>query len=433
MTKPVGNSKGNKASGGKSEKRKGGVKKANDGNKLSKGNLSELGLNQALQASNAKAQNKMLSFHAEIAGMMYAFGDCRKPSPDSVTLVEEIVHHQMNSVLVQAMEVTNMRGGRYTSIDDVLFLMRNNKTKLRRMIRYLRLKDLKSKAVKPTSPEDEDVLDSIAGDASKNDSGKRLKYAYDYISSIDGSGELLALFDEDETVDEIKLARAKRAERMSRCLDSQGYLEYCEARQMSFSKKMTKFKEWLGIGTNVDIKSTAVIEILSNLAYETVNEIVDLALLVKEDQERTDPASVNMPVSMNQQSELAKSSNPKQPQIPKGALPTPTHSPPSTPNTTPSSTQTSTNTTSLTSPVGGLASSLGTAYLASSLSGLVKPQKTKKKKMKANSSLNADLNSSRLLPSHIREAIRRYQMPKTPATQFTGFCRGTLAHRTLCL
>ena len=44
---------------------------------------------------------------------------------------------------------------------------------------------------------------------------------------------------------------------------------------LSFSaKKITKFKDWLGIGTNIDIKaSTAVIEILSNLAYETVNEV----------------------------------------------------------------------------------------------------------------------------------------------------------------
>ena len=108
---------------------------------------------------------------------------------------------------------------------------------------------------------------------------------------------------------------------------------------------------------------------------------MDLALLVKADQERTDPASVNMHVSMNQQSELAKSTASKQPQIPKGALPTPTHSPPTTPSSQ-SSTQLNTNTTSLTSPVGGLASSLGTAYLASSLSGLVKPQKSKKKKSK---------------------------------------------------
>ncbi|XP_066929988.1 transcription initiation protein SPT3 homolog [Clytia hemisphaerica] len=434
MTKPLPKKEGGgKGSSGKSEKRKGGGKKINDGGKVTKGHASELGIGQSL-SGNKNQNNKLLSFHAEITGMMYAFGDCKKPAPESVTLVEEIVHHQMSSVLVQAMEVTAMRGGKFTSIDDILFLMRNNKTKLRRMIRYLRLKDLKSKTVKPTSPEDEDVLESISGDTSKADSGKRLKLAYDFISSIDSSGELLALFEEDDVIDEIKVIRAKRAERISCCLDSQGYLEYSEARQMSFSKKITKFKDWLGIGTNIDIKaSTAVIEILSNLAYETVNEIVDLALLVKEDQERTNPSQVNMPVSINRLSELAKNSSSKQPQIPKGALPTPTHSPPTTPNAQPSSTNGS-STTSLTSPVsGGLASSLGTAYLASSLSGLVKPQKAKKKRLKHNAVINADLNSSRLTPSHIREAIRRYQMPKTPITHFSGFPRATLAHRTLCL
>ena len=46
---------------------------------------------------------------------------------------------------------------------------------------------------------------------------------------------------------------------------------------MFSAKKITKFKEWLGIGTNIDIKaSTAVIEILSNLAYETVNEVTNV-------------------------------------------------------------------------------------------------------------------------------------------------------------
>ena len=109
---------------------------------------------------------------------------------------------------------------------------------------------------------------------------------------------------------------------------------------------------------------------------------MDLALLVKEDQERINPSFVNMPSSINQLSEMAKISGSKQPQIPKGGLPTPAHSPPTTPNTQQPTTS-GTSTTSLTSPVtGGLASSLGTAYLASSLSGLVKPQKSKKKKMK---------------------------------------------------
>ena len=423
----------------------GGIKKITDPSKL-KNALSEFGLGGGTTSiSSSKVGNsKLSSFHSEISGMMYAFGDCRKPSLESVALVEEIVHQQMTAVLVQITEVTIMRGGKFTSIDDILFLMKNNKYKLRRVIRYLRLKDLKSKTVKTTSPDDDDMLDAIVGESNKGDSGKRLKLAYDFISSIDGTGELIALFDGDDTMDEMKQARLKKADRMSRCLDHQGYVEYSEARQMSFSKKIGKFKEWLSIGTAVDIKSSAVIEILSYLAYETVNEIVDLALLVKADQERTDSVSANIPVSINPLSELAKNSLSKQPQIPKGALPTPTHSPPGTPTT--QGTQSNVHTSSLRGPVqsgitsslrvpiqGGLASSLGTASLASSLSGLVKQPKTKKKKIKNSANTVTDMNSSKIQPSHIREAIRRYNMTKKPLMLSAGFSRVTLSQRTLCL
>lgn len=446
MTKPM-SLKTNKTHVIKTEKKtkSGGIKKINDPSKL-KNALSDFGIGSSATttiSTNKATHNKLPSFHAEIAGMMYAFGDCRKPNQESVTLVEEIVHQQMHAVLVQITEVTIIRGGKFTSIDDILFLMKNNKYKLRLVIRYLRLKDLKSKTIKTSSPDEDDMLDVIVGDSNKSDSGKRLKLAYDFISSIDGTGELIALFDGDDTMDEIKYARVKRAERMSRCLDQQGYVEYSEARQMSFSKKIGKFKEWLGIGTTIDIKSSAVIEILSYLAYETVHEIVDLSLLVKADQERTDVVSSNIPVSINPLSELAKNSISKQPQIPKGALPTPTHSPPGTPTPNPQNNASTTNnirpltsgsSSSLRAPIqGGLASSLGTASLASSLSGLVKQPKGKKKKIKNSSNMVADINSSKIQPAHIREAIRRYSMTKAPLMLSSGFSRATLSQRTLCL
>ena len=218
---------------------------------------------------------------------------------------------------------------------------------------------------------------------------------------------------------------------------------------MSFSKKIGKFKEWLGIGTTYDIKSSAaVIEILSYLAYETVNEIVDLALLVKADQERTDNISANIPISINPLSEHAQNSL-KQLNIPKGALPTPTHSPPTTPtgqtnnsnninnnnnNNNNNNSRTQVGSTSLRAPIqGGLASSLGTASLASSLSGLSKQPKTKKKKTKNSSSNVGEGNSSKIQPSHIREAVRRYNFNKKPLMLASGFSQSTLQQRTLCL
>ena len=216
-----------------------------------------------------------------------------------------------------------------------------------------------------------------------------------------------------------------------------GYIEYSEARQMSFSKKMGKFKEWLGIGTTIDIKSSLpVIEILSYLAYETVNEIVDLALLVKVDQERTDNISANIPLSVNPLSEHAQNSQKHFGVGGGGALPTPAHSPPTTPNpqTNNNNTRTQSASSTIRPPIqGGLASSLGTASLASSLSGLVKQPKAKKKKTKNSSSNVGDGNSSKIQPSHIREAVRRYNFNKKPLMLASGFSQATLQQRTLCL
>jgi len=433
MTKTISGKSGKNIPSKEKKTKNGGVKKINDSSSKNKATSSNLLSSSSFVNKSGLGANKVCSFHAEITGMMYAFGDYRKPLNESVSLVEDIVHQQMCSILVEANEIMNMRGGRFTSIDDILFLMRGNKHKLGRVIRYLRLKDQKCKTVKSTSPEEEEIIDTLVPDGNKGDSGKRLKLAYDFISSIDGTGELLTLFEQDDIVDEIKIARLKRAERMSRCLDSAAYMEYSDARQMSFSRKIGKFKDWLGIGTTFDMKtSSAVIEILSYLAYETVNEIVDLSLIIKEDQDRIDTSTTNIPVSTNPLSAMAKTTSSKQPVIPRGALPTPTHSPPNTPVST--VTPTNQQNTSIVPPTqGGLASSLGTASLASSLSGLVKPTKSKKKKTKHATNTTAQVINTRIQPSHVREAIRRYNSPKNSIHTLSGFSRQSLSSRILCL
>ena len=118
-------------------------------------------------------------------------------------------------------------------------------------------------------------------------------------------------------------------------------------------------------------------------------QIVDLALIVKQDQEVTDPVLAAMPPSINPESNIVKILNISRNKTTSGSTTaTPVHTPPSdAPTTTqlPSSSGTTTTTTNTGSnfiaPVqGGLASSLGTASLASS--GLIKPSKAKKKKTK---------------------------------------------------
>ncbi|NWH80102.1 SUPT3 protein, partial [Piaya cayana] len=84
-------------------------------------------------------------------------------------------------------------------------------------------------------------------------------------------------------VDHELLLFCQRAERQTRTMDSVQYAEFCESRQLSFSKKASKFRDWLDC-SSMEIKPNAVaMEILAYLAYETVAQLVDLALLVKQD------------------------------------------------------------------------------------------------------------------------------------------------------
>ncbi|KAJ8315480.1 hypothetical protein KUTeg_007630 [Tegillarca granosa] len=190
------------------------------------------------QVSPAKP-NTIHWFTSEIQQMMHGFGDCKKPLHDSALLVEEIVHQQME-VLV----------------------------KLRRLLRYMDLKDMKSLALKGI--DEEEAIEQ--GDKSGAPVKRRRKQCYDFLSSIDQTGELVALFDDDGT-DEVKHERLLRAELLTRGMDPKQYLDYTEARQVNFSKKYKslRFRDWLLTRINLEIKPNPhAMEIVSYLAYETV-------------------------------------------------------------------------------------------------------------------------------------------------------------------
>lgn len=68
---------------------------------------------------------------------MFACGDSNKPCLESAHLIEHIVHQQLVSVLIQAQEVAEMREAKYIRTEDILFLLRKDKMKLRRAIKNL--------------------------------------------------------------------------------------------------------------------------------------------------------------------------------------------------------------------------------------------------------------------------------------------------------
>lgn len=82
---------------------------------------------------------------------------------------------------------------------------------------------------------------------------------------------------------------------MTRNMTEQEYMRFHQSRQVSFASKSrpNKFREWLSLQCstrdwqpdNLRIHDFAI-EVLQYLAYETVAEIVDLCLLVKQDSQK---------------------------------------------------------------------------------------------------------------------------------------------------
>lgn len=356
-------------------------------------------------ASAGRTSGKATSFIPELQSMMFALGDARRPLHETAALVEDIVHTQLINLLHQAAEVSLLRGARVISAEDLLFLMRKDKKKVRRLLKYMQFRDYKSKILK--SIEDEDPLDS---DKYSSNINKRQRLAQDFLASIDQTGEFLALLDEEE-IDEVRQERLERLERQTRVMDSAQYGEFCESRQLSFSKKASKFREWLDC-SSMEVKPNAVsMEILSYLAYETVAQLVDLALLVKQDmtQKTGDPFSHAISASFIQyHNSTGEVHLPGQAVTVKRDPDSPENTPPSTPGA-PLAPAHPGKLHSVAQGNGGLGQDGG------------KFKQRKRKKSAAAGSSEAQ--SSAIQPAHIREAIRRYSQRASPLSPFSSAYR----------
>ncbi|XP_045920836.1 transcription initiation protein SPT3 homolog [Micropterus dolomieu] len=325
------------------------------------------------------------SFIPELQSMMFALGDSRRPLHETAALVEDIVHTQLITMLHQACEGATLRGSRVISAEDILFLMRRDKIKVARLIKYLQFRDYKSKLLKTV--EDEDVQQETGGaGGAAGGNQRRQRLAQDFLVWMDQTGDLLSLAERQE-VDPIKQERMERLERQTRAMDQAQYVEFCESRQLSFAKKASKFRDWLDC-SSLELKPNSIaMEILSYLAYETVAQIVDLSLLVKQEMTaKSNPISHVISASYihyNTHAEVKK--DPDSPEA----------TPPSTP--------------------GSSHSSKPLLQGNGSLDGRARQRKRKK-----SSPATVEPPSGAILPCHIREAIRRYNYRHTSSCWRSG-------------
>jgi len=237
-------------------------------------------------------------FITEVMAMMHGLGDVKKPLPESAAIVEELVHQQIVSFVLQALEISHMRNPSAPSRlepEDCLFLMRKNKVKLKRLYKYVLVRELKEKANSSSYETEEDAEAHAA-------KGKLKVTIRNFVQSIDDVTNSLLTYiddgnddvlhnDDDEAVDSAKMERLRRAEMQSRRMSVQQYMEFAEARGVSFGKKAkvkSKLKDWLFQGSrhlhHLDVKVEAgALDIICYLAKETVAEIIDLAILVQQE------------------------------------------------------------------------------------------------------------------------------------------------------
>lgn len=213
--------------------------------------------------------------------MMHGFGDSSEPLIESAKIVEEVVLQQMRTIIKKACEVSERRGNSKkntcVSAEDLIFLLRKNKVKLQRLIKYLGKFDLNimnykilffpmfffflfvsyflaniyiysyfpdlkqfKASIHKTIDSDlpEDILENENLNGSKNKGP-----LYSFLNEINNTGELL---EDASTIDEVKQQRCVRAEIMTRSMDEARYLKFSKARNASFANKNRhKFSDWI--------------------------------------------------------------------------------------------------------------------------------------------------------------------------------------------
>lgn len=222
-----------------------------------------------------------VSFYNEISLMMFGFGDSHKPNPETVRFVENIVITQMRLLIREALKYSNESS--FLKGEELVFLLRHNKYKMRRLVRYFKNKHFKNKVISNNF----DGLESTEIKQHKNDP------ILEFIEKIDETGEFMDL----SAFDEVKYERQLRADRIAQALDQKKYFDFCKARCASFSNKdtiyknMDKIKIWLYPKSKDEIKfSDTALEMICYYAYQTVAELIDYALLVRMDAKcGTDP------------------------------------------------------------------------------------------------------------------------------------------------
>ncbi|KAH9386661.1 transcription initiation protein SPT3 [Nematocida major] len=187
-------------------------------------------------------------YSQEIEAMMYTCGDVRSPEKGSSMYMEQIIYVQMKILLGKADAVSKMRGSKKIAIEDIVFIMRYNPHRVKKLSNYITFKDVRNKV-------NRDVI------SLRSTAEARLKYCWlpknVYDKPEDTQGRLYMI------------------DRMTEGMTKEEYLDFTECRQASFTfRKGKRFKEFLN--TECKMKDD-LLDVLGFLACEIVFDIISMA------------------------------------------------------------------------------------------------------------------------------------------------------------
>lgn len=232
------------------------------------------------------ATGEPANFQKEISNMMHGFGDNPNPNAATVVLMENIVLQQLRSMIQEAAEVATLRGQKIISNYEIIYLMRRNKIKLKRLHDYqAKLDHIDKRQVGLGGPTDPLVVQGLMLDDEKEPILKKTKRNHiSIIRELDTADEVSLI-----TFDSIDYLRKVRAAKITETMSFDKYEAYHKARCSSFrtghsniAKSYSKLELWINPSKEYKFTQSAL-EVLSFIAYETVAEIIDAVFLIRQD------------------------------------------------------------------------------------------------------------------------------------------------------
>lgn len=99
---------------------------------------------RAVSSGYSPASGAQWKFLGDIESIMWAMGDCRRPLQQSAKLIEDAMSRSVRLLMAEAQSVAESRGESWLGAEDLLFVLRKDRPTLLRLIRHMKIRDLRA-------------------------------------------------------------------------------------------------------------------------------------------------------------------------------------------------------------------------------------------------------------------------------------------------